>query len=107
MNSSYFWTTVFLLGFVTLMIRVSFFYLYSYIKIPNRVKRSLGFIPVAVLPALVAPAAFMHQGDVVSLGGHERVLALFMALFVSYRTKNVFATIFSGIVFLYLIRLIA
>lgn len=87
------------------MIRASFFYLYSYITIPNRVKKALGFIPMAVLPALATPAAFFHQGDVMSLGGYERLLAMGLALIVCYKTKNVFVTIFSGLVFLYFIRL--
>jgi branched-subunit amino acid transport protein len=101
----YFWQNVIFLGVATLMIRASFFYLYSYISIPRRVKSALRSIPMAVLPALTAPAVFFHKGEVLSLGGYERPLALVLALLVCYKTKNVFVTVLSGLVFLYVIKL--
>jgi len=104
MMRSYFWQNIILLGLGTLLLRASFFYLYSYITIPDRFKSVLSFIPLAVLPALATPAVFFHKGEVLSLGGYERFLAFTLALLVCYKTKNVFVTIFSGLVFLYFIK---
>lgn len=103
MDKSYFWTVILCLGVATLTIRSSFFFLYSKISIPEKLKKSFTYIPAAVLPALVTPAVFSHQGSIALLGGHERVLALCLAALICYFTKNVFITVASGLGLLFLI----
>ena len=103
MDSTYFWTIVFFLAVGTLLIRVSFFYLYSFLKIPKELEKAFVYIPVAILPALVGPSVVFHQGAVESLLGKERTLAFIIATIACYKTKNVAITLIVGLGFLLLI----
>ena len=105
MDKMYFWTCVIGIGVGTWLIRSSFLFLSAKITLSHNVKQSLCLIPVAVLPALIAPAIFLHQGDVAWLAGHERILALALASVVCIRTKNMPFTLLVGLIGLYLIRL--
>ena len=59
---------------------------------------------MAILPALVVPSVFFHQGNVELLQGHERIIALLFATLVSYKTKSVILTVVAGLSSLFLIN---
>jgi branched-subunit amino acid transport protein len=67
------------------------------------VKEVLSFIPAAILPAMIAPMVFFHQGEVVFLAGKERLAVLILATLVCYYTKNMLITIGFGLALLYLL----
>ena len=103
-QTDYFWRCVFALAFGTIAIRGSFIFLSSKINISYRLKEILTFIPAAVLPALIAPLVFFHNGKVDMLFGKERFFVLIAATAVCYFTKSMFATITFGLGLLYLAR---
>lgn len=104
MNESYFWPIVILLGLGTQSIRASFVFLFEKVKLPKTFEKGFPYIPVAVLPALIAPQIFYHQGTVDGLFGYERLLASLIALIICFKTKNVLLTILSGLLSLFLIN---
>ena len=67
----------------------------------------LKYIPASVLAAIVAPLLILHQGSTPWLLGKERLLCAILAGLVAYKTKNLFATIASGLAFLYLFQWLA
>lgn len=104
MDRTEFWTVSALLGLGTLLIRASFFYAYSFLRIPERLKSAFAFVPAAVLPALLAPAVVLHDGDVTELGGKERLVALAIAAAVCVRSENVALTLLTGMISLYVLN---
>ena len=102
-ENSYFWNITYLLALGTFAIRLSIIAISSRIKISDRLKEIFSFIPAAVLPAMVAPMVYYHEGSVDWLQGKERLLIIILATFVSYLTKSMFATISFGLLFLYLL----
>lgn len=56
MSDGYIWAVTVGLGVTTYLIRFSFLGLIGDRQLPPRVEQALGFVPVTVLPALVAPA---------------------------------------------------
>lgn len=102
MNSHSFWTSVWLLAIFTLLIRASFFFLYRYLKMSDSVKRAFSYIPVAVLPALIAPGVFFHKGGSEIFFGFERSVTFVFAAFICYFSKSSVVTISSGMVLLFL-----
>ncbi len=102
-ETSYFWTCIVVLALGTISIRLSLIAVSSKIKISDRTKEIFSYIPAAVLPAFVAPAAFFHQGTVTWLAGKERLLVMVFATVVSYFTKSTLATIVFGLVTLFLL----
>lgn len=70
-------------------------------ELPPPVRRWLGYIPPAVLAALVVPAALAPQGQVV-IG--LRAWAVLAGAAVAWRTGSVLWTIFAGLVVFWLLR---
>ena len=102
-NETVFWNNILLLGIGTFGIR-SFFIFFSHrIKISARQKEILSFIPAAVLPALMTPMVFYHQGDVSWLADKERLVIFLLALVVAYKFKNMLVTIAFGLTLLFLL----
>lgn len=101
-----FWIVTLLLGAATYGIRLSFLAWSQNRVFSDRVKRLLDFVPVAVLPALIAPLIFFPTAT----GGAfdpVRVLAAAVALAVGLWTQNVMAVVVAGIAALSLFQMIA
>ncbi len=103
--NSFYWM-VFGIGLGTYCIRISFLLFSSKVKMSDRRKQILSFIPVAVLSALIAPMAFFHQGRVDFLMGYEQMFILALASLLSFYVKNIFVTVNFGLLMLYLINLL-
>ena len=91
------------LGFGTLMIRGSLIFMSSRITIPERVREIFSFIPSAILPSMIAPMVFFHQGSVDLIFGKERFVILVLATGVCYFTRSMLGTICFGLGLLYLV----
>lgn len=83
---------------LTFTLRASFVFLLGYIgDVPPRLERALGFVPAAVLAALVAPNILLQDSQIaVGLGNH-RLFAGAAAALAAWASENVFLTIFVGI----------
>ncbi|MFB6071482.1 MAG: AzlD domain-containing protein [Halobacterium sp.] len=91
----------------TYALRVSFVTLFGRLEtVPPRVKRTLAFVPPAVLAALVAPELLLRDGGLaVSLGNHRLLAGLFAAA-VAWRTEDMLATVVAGMAALYALSLV-
>lgn len=99
------WGVIVVIGVVTFAIRFSFIYLFGRIsEVPERLQTVLQFVPAAVLAALVAPALLTPGTTVQATLLDERLLAGTIAAAVAWRTENVFATIATGMVALWVLR---
>jgi branched-subunit amino acid transport protein len=101
-----FWPTILFLGLGTFLIRCSFIYLSSKLHINDRMKEILSFIPAAIFPALVTPMVFFHQGQSQIFMHKERLVAILLATFISYKSKNILITIVSGLAILFVLTLV-
>lgn len=104
MDNLTFWIVITTIGIVTMLMRGSFILTAERFKLSDKFADILRFIPASVLAALVAPAIFFHEGSVQELAGKERLIAALVALCISYKTKNIFLTILSGMGTLYLLE---
>jgi len=102
-ETSYFWMNVGLLAMGTIGIRMSLIAVSAKVKISDRTKEIFSYIPAAILPAFVAPAAFFHEGQVSWLAGKERMAVMILATAVSYYSRSTLATILFGLITLYLL----
>lgn len=91
------WSLVAILGIGTFLLRLSFIQLYAWLDgFPPEVERALGFIPAAILAALVLPA--LVSVDAVLAGAFltPRLLAGGVAALVAWRTGSFTTTIVVG-----------
>ncbi|QJB56471.1 AzlD domain-containing protein [Pseudodesulfovibrio sp. zrk46] len=96
-----YWPMVLGIGIGTFIIRYSFILIIDRVTLSDEVRRMLRFIPASVLSALMVPAVLLHKNGVTTFAGWERVLAALVAIGVAWKTRNIMATIASGMVALW------
>ncbi len=91
-------------GLGTFLIRFSFFHLAGQMDRLPAGQRALRFVPVAVLPALIAPALFYNSDTLDISAGNARLVAGVAAIVVARLTKSVLLTIGVGMGVLLLLQ---
>lgn len=94
------WLVIFLGGLLTFVTRLSFIFLLDRVAVPEWVKRSLRFVPAAVLSAIILPELFAPGGTLMLSWHNPQLLSGAAAVLVAWRTRNVVLTILAGIVVL-------
>lgn len=100
-HSALIWIVILVLGIGTYLIRLSFLGLIGDRPLPPWALRLLRYVPVAVMPGLVAPLTIWPAAT----GGQPdaaRLTAAAVALLVGAITRNMLAAIGAGMAALYL-----
>lgn len=99
------WLLVILMGAVSLALRASMMAGLGDRELPEALRRALPFAPPAVLSAIVISQVLKTKEGLIDLGpGNERIYAWLIAAAVAWRTKNVVATLGSGMAALWILR---
>ena len=72
-------------------------------QLPGWLQDALGFVPVAVLTAIIVPAVIIAPEGGLALAGNARFPAALVAVTVALVTRSVLATIASGLGALWLL----
>jgi len=100
------WLVMLFGGLITFGIRFSFIYLFGRFHIPETLRKSLHYVPPAVLSAIIFPEIFLQNQKLeLSLDNH-RLLAGIIAIITAYLTKNTLITILVGMLALFLIQVL-
>lgn len=97
------WLTLLGMGAVTFLVRAAPFFALERIDLPPRVRQALAFVPIAVLSAIVAQEVLAPGGSYGIDPGNHRILAALVAGGIAWRTKNVLATVGTGMVALWMV----
>ncbi len=91
------WLIILGMTAVTFGQRAAFLLLPPGVQLPALLKRSLRYVPAAVLTAIWTPELMLQKG-VLSLSlGNERLLAGIVAVAVAWRYRATFGTIIAGL----------
>lgn len=101
-ETHYFLIVTALLTVGTIIIRGFFISLTGRFAIPTKIKELFTFIPASILPALIIPATYFHQGQVSWVGGKERFVVLLVTCLACYFYRNTLFVISFGLSLLYL-----
>ena len=63
----------------------------------DRVREVLSYVPSAIFPAIIFPAIFIDNSGSVQIEDNPKILAAIFAMIVGIITRNIIATIFSGL----------
>lgn len=91
-------------GIVTFGMRFSLIYLFGRFEIPGALRRSLHYVPPAVLSALIFPELFYREGMIDLSVGNERLLAGAAAMLVAWWSRNILLTILAGMLALVVLQ---
>ena len=84
-------------GLITFLTRFSMIALLKKEMFNNRIREVLSYVPSAIFPAIIFPAIFLDDSGSIQLENNPKILAAIIAMAVGIFTRNIIATIFSGL----------
>ena len=97
------WLSVIVAGILTYITRMTMITLVDRRVLGAKLRQVLGYVPSAVFPAIIFPAIFFNDyGNLIELTD-PKIYGAIVAIVVGYLSRNIIATIFSGLISYWLI----
>ena len=90
-------------GILTYFTRMTMIALISRDMLGDKIKAVLEYVPSAVFPAIIFPGIFINDFGTFIEMNDPKIFGALVAVIVGYFSKNVIATIFSGLLSYWLI----
>ena len=91
------WISIILAGLINYLTRLGSVLIINPKKMNNTTKQILNYVPSAVFPAIIFPAVFLNDyWNLVELS-NPKIYGATVAIVVGYLSRNIIATIFSGL----------
>tara|TARA_B100000902_G_scaffold364782_1_gene385055 strand:+ start:270 stop:584 length:315 start_codon:yes stop_codon:yes gene_type:complete len=84
-------------GLITFLTRFSMIALLKKEMFNDRIREVLSYVPSAIFPAIIFPAIFFDNTGSIEIENNPKILAAIIAMAVGILTRNIIATIFSGL----------
>ena len=92
------WLSVIFAGILTYITRMTMVTLVDGKVLSTKIKQVLGYVPAAVFPAIIFPAIFFNDyGNLIEITD-PKIYGATVAIVVGYLSRNIIATIFSGLI---------
>tara|TARA_B100001063_G_scaffold239098_1_gene262192 strand:- start:3407 stop:3721 length:315 start_codon:yes stop_codon:yes gene_type:complete len=91
------WAIILYCGLITFFTRFSMIALLKKEMFNNRIREILSYVPSAIFPAIIFPAIFLDNNGDFQLENNPKILAAIIAMLIGILSKNIIATIFSGL----------
>ncbi len=91
-------TLIIFCGFITFLTRFSMIALLRKEMFNERIREVLSYVPSAIFPAIIFPAIFIDDLGIIQLEDNPKIMASIIAMMVGILSKNILATIFSGLI---------
>ena len=92
------WLSVIVAGILTYITRMTMITLVDRRVLGAKLRQVLGYVPSAVFPAIIFPAIFFNEyGNLIELTD-PKIYGAIVAIVVGYLSRNIIATIFSGLI---------
>ena len=91
------WTLIIYCGLITFLTRFSMIALLKKEMFNDRIREVLSYVPSAIFPAIIFPAVFLDNTGFIQLEENPKILAAIIAMVIGIFTRNIIATIFSGL----------
>ena len=91
------WALIIYCGLVTYLTRFSMIALLKKEMFNDRIREILSFVPSAIFPAIIFPAIFLDNSGALQFEDNPKILAGAIAMIIGILSRNILATIFSGL----------
>ena len=91
------WALIIYCGLITYLTRFSMIALIKKEMFNDRIRQVLSYVPSAIFPAIIFPAIFLDNTGSIQIEDNPKILAAFIATCIGVFTRNIIATIFSGL----------
>ena len=92
------WALIVYCGLITFLTRFSMIAILKKEMFNNEIREVLSYVPSAIFPAIIFPAIFLDINGSIHLEDNPKILAAIIAMGVGILSRNILATIFSGLV---------
>ena len=92
------WLSIIIAGILTYFTRMTMIALVRRDLLGEKIKAVLSYVPSAVFPAIIFPAIFINDYGAYIEMNDPKIFGALVAIIVGYFSRNVIATIFSGLV---------
>ena len=92
------WISVIIAGILTYLTRMTMVALVRRDMLGDKLKDVLSYVPSAVFPAIIFPAVFFNDNGTFVEISDPKIFASIIAIVVGYFSRNVIATISSGLI---------
>ena len=91
------WFSITIAGILTYFTRMTMIALVRRDLLGEKIKAVLAYVPSAVFPAIIFPAIFINDYGAYIEMNDPKIFGALVAIIVGYFSRNVIATIFSGL----------
>tara|TARA_B100000674_G_scaffold440771_1_gene403886 strand:- start:240 stop:554 length:315 start_codon:yes stop_codon:yes gene_type:complete len=84
-------------GIITYLTRFSMIAILKKEMFNERIREVLSYVPSAIFPAIIFPAIFLDDLGQLQLENNPKILAAAIAMIIGIVSRNIIATIFSGL----------
>ena len=91
------WALIIYCGIVTYLTRFSMIAILKKEMFNDRIREVLSYVPSAIFPAIIFPAIFLDDLGNFQLEDNPKILAATIAMIIGILSRNIIATIFSGL----------
>ena len=91
------WALIVYCGIITYLTRFSMIAILKKEMFNNRIREVLSYVPSAIFPAIIFPAIFLDDLGQFQFENNPKILAAAIAMIIGILSRNIIATIFSGL----------
>ena len=91
------WLSITIAGILTYFTRMTMIVLVRRDLLGEKIKAVLAYVPSAVVPEIIFPAIFINDYGAYIEMNDPKIFGALVAIIVGYFSRNVIATIFSGL----------
>ena len=91
------WALIIYCGLITFFTRFSMIALLKKEMFNDRIREVLSYVPSAIFPAIIFPSIFLDNSGELQIENNPKILAAIIAMIVGILSRNILATIFSGL----------
>ena len=91
------WVLIIYCGLITFLTRFSMIAILKKEMFNDKIREVLSYVPSAIFPAIIFPAIFLDNTGSLQIENNPKILAAIIATIVGIFTRNIIATIFSGL----------
>ena len=91
------WALIIYCGIITYFTRFSMIAILKKEMFNNRLREVLSYVPSAIFPAIIFPAIFLDDLGVFQFEDNPKILAAAIAMIIGILSRNIIATIISGL----------
>ena len=92
------WSLIVYCGIITFFSRYLMIAILKKEMFTDRIREVLSYVPSAIFPAIIFPAIFLDITGDILIENNPKIFAAIIAIIIGLVSKNVLATIFSGLI---------